>query len=397
VVCLQIQKVIKSIKRSKDIQILLLAFFIYFPLIFLGYGSDYDSYNVFWVGKNFIETLDYIPSRVPGFFVYETIIFFLNIIGGSILTNFGSLCMSLLILAVFMYICKRYGVPNYRFLAIIMMAHPYYLVNSTCTMDYLFALGFAMIGFWMLLEGKFVAAGVIMAMGVGSRLTTALVAGVMLLWAFIFDAQNRKRILLSGVITVIISFIFYLPPITFAEWKTHIFFPSIGGEEFWSLYLRAGRFIYKSVYFWSPPVFSILVWGLVRLGISGKLKGNKKLLQISILALALIIGIEIFYFRLPTEPSYLMPMIPFWMILIGFAFSDKKWVLGLLLSLVIISNFVIINVARPDKINQATGAEFGLWIEPGHLVKDVQKRLEYLACGNQPCTTLSESIRELGE
>ena len=85
------------------------------------------------------------------------------------------------------------------------------------------------------------------------------------------------------------------------------------------------------------------------------------------------------------------------MILISFAFYDKKWVLGLLLSLVIISNFVTINIARPDKVNQATGAEFGLWVEPGHLVKDVQKRLEYLACGNQPCTTLSESIQELGE
>jgi hypothetical protein len=219
----------------------------------------------------------------------------------------------------------------------------------------------------------------------------------MLLWAFIFDVQDRKRIFLSGVIMAIFSFIFYLPPIDFAEWKTHIFFPSIGGEEFWSLYLRTGRFIYKSVYFWGPPAFFILMWGLVRLGISGKLKINKKVLQISVLALALIIGIEIFYFRLPTEPSYLIPTIPFWMILIGFAFSDKKWLLGLLLSLVIISNFVTINIARPDKINQATGAEFGLWIEPGHLVKDVQKRLEYLACGNQPCTTLSESIKELGE
>ena len=394
---MQIKKVVESIKQSKDIQILLLAFFIYFPFIFLGYGSDYDSYNVLWAGKNFIETLDYVPSRVPGFFVYETITFFLNIIGGSFLTNFGSLCMSLVILSVFIYLCKRYGVPNYRFLAIIMMVHPYYLVNSTCTMDYLFALGFTMVGFWMLLEGKFVAAGVTMALGIGSRLTTALVAGVMLLWAFIFEVQDRKRIFLSGVIMAIFSFIFYLPPIDFAEWKTHIFLPSIGGEEFWSLYLRAGRFIYKSVYFWGPPVFFILIWGLVRLGTSGKLMGNKKLLQISILALALIIGIEIFYWRLPTEPSYLIPTIPFWMIQIGFAFSDKKWVLGLLLSLVIISNFVIINIARPDKVNQATGAEFGLWVEPGHLVKDVQKRLEYLACGNQPCTTLSESIQELGD
>ena len=394
---MQIKKVIESVKQSKDFQILLLAFLIYFPFIFLGYGSDYDSYNVLWAGKNFIETFDYVPSRVPGFFVYETITFLLNIIGGSLLTNLGSLCMSLAILYIFMNICKRYGVPNYRLLALIMMVHPYYLVNSTCTMDYLFALGFTMIGFWMLLGGKFLAAGILMALGIGSRLTTALVAGVMLLWAFIFEVQNRKRILLAGVIMMVLAFIFYLPPIDFAEWKTHIFFPSIGGEEFWSLYLRAGRFIYKSIYFWSPPAFFILMWGLVRLGISGKLKGNKKVLQISVLALSLIIGMELFYFRLPTEPAYLVPTIPFWMILIGFAFSDKKWVLGLLLSLVIISNFVTVNIARPDKINQATGAEFGLWIEPGHLVKDVQKRLEYLACGNQPCTTLSESIKELGE
>ena len=376
---------------------MLLAFLIYFPFIFLGYGSDYDSYNVLWAGKNFIETFDYVPSRVPGFFVYETITFFLNIIGGSFLANLGSLCMSLAILSIFMNICKRYGIPNYRLLALIMIVHPYYLVNSTCTMDYLFALGFTMIGFWMLLGGKFLAAGILMALGIGSRLTTALVAGLMLLWAFIFEMQNRKRILLAGVIMMVLAFIFYLPPIDFAEWKTHIFFPSIGGEEFWSLYLRAGRFIYKSIYFWSPPAFFILMWGLVRLGISGKLKGNKKVLQISVLALALIIGMELFYFRLPTEPAYLVPTIPFWMILIGFAFSDKKWVLGLLLSLVIISNFVTISIARPNKVNQATGAEFGLWIESGHLVKDVQKRLEYLACGNQPCTTLSESIKELGE
>jgi len=394
---LQIKKVIESVKQSKDFQILLLAFIIYFPFIFLGYGSDYDSYNVLWAGKNFIETFDYVPSRVPGFFVFETITFFLNIIGGSFLTNLGSLCMSLTILSIFMNICKRYGVPNYRLLALIMMVHPYYLVNSTCTMDYLFALGFTMIGFWMLLGGKFLAAGILMALGIGSRLTTALVAGVMLLWAYIFEVQNRKRILLAGVIMMVLAFIFYLPPIDFAEWKTHIFFPSIGGEEFWSLYLRAGRFIYKSIYFWSPPAFFILMWGLVRLGISGKLKGNKKVLQISVLAIALIIGMELFYFRLPTEPAYLVPTIPFWMILIGFAFSDKKWVLCSLLSLVIISNFVTVSIARPDKVNQATGAEFGLWIEPGHLVKDVQKRLEYLACGNQPCTTLSESIKELGE
>ena len=141
----------------------------------------------------------------------------------------------------------------------------------------------------------------------------------------------------------------------------------------------------------------ILLWGLARVAATGRFKMNKKTLQISVLSIALIIGMELFYFRLPTEPAYLIPTIPFWLILLGLAFSDKKWVLGVLLALVVLSNFVTFTTARPDKVNQATGAEFGLWVEPGHLVKDVQKRLEYLACGNHPCTTLSEAIKELGE
>jgi len=106
---------------------------------------------------------------------------------------------------------------------------------------------------------------------------------------------------------------------------------------------------------------------------------------------------EMFYFRLPTEPSYLIPTIPFWMIIAGYAFKDKKWVLRVLLALVILSNVVIIEVAKPDRVNQATGANFGVWIEQGHLVRDVTKRLEYLACGNQPCATDSDAIRDLNK
>jgi hypothetical protein len=397
VVRLQLKEIIKQIKQNKDLHVLLLAAGIYFPFLFLGYGSDYDTYRVLWVGRNYVETLDYVPSRVPGFFIFETITYFLDSIGGSFLTNFGSLIMSLLIISIFLFICKRYQVPNYRFLAVILMVHPYFLVNSTCTMDYLFALGFTMIGFWLLLKGKFPLAGFMMALGIGSRLTIAAVAGLLLLWVFIFDRQNRKRIFMAGVIMAVFAFIFYLPPITFAEWKTHIFFPSVGGEEYWSLYLRVGRFLYKSVYFWSPPVFVILIWGLVRLFTTARLKGNKKYLQIGLISLSLIAGMQLFYLWLPTEPSYLIPTIPFWLILIGITFSDKKWVLRLMLALVILSNFVTFTTVRPNVVNQATGAEFGLWVEPGHLVKDVQKRLEYLACGNLPCTTLSDAIRGLGE
>lgn len=388
---------LKAFFKDPDRKILLIAFCIYLPFIFLGYGSDYDSYNVIWAGKNFVETLDYVPSRVPGFFVYEFITYFFNLVGGSLLTNLASVGMSLLILYHFMRFCKVNLVPHYRMLTLILMLHPYYWVNSTCTMDYLFSFGFAFLGLMKLNDRKFLAAGLLMALGIGSRLTTGLVAGSFLLWAFIMQKENRGKVIMSGIITAVVAVLFYLPSLDFAEWNFAYFSPSVGTEIFWTPVLRFGRFVYKSIYFWSPPVLVIMVWGVLRLVVRRTSRihlADKSLLYA---CAGLILIIQLFYLYIPTEPAYLIPTIPFWLILMGVAFADKKKVLAILLALVVLSNFVSINVARPDKVNQATGAQYGLWIEPGHLVKDVNKRIEYVNCGYQPCELLELSEEILAE
>lgn len=388
---------VKRFYQDTDHKILLLALCIYLPFLFLGYGSDYDSYNVVWAGKNFVETLDYVPSRVPGFFIYEFITFIFNWIGGSILTNLASVGMSLLILKHFMCFSKEKQVPHYRLLTLILMIQPYYLVNSTCTMDYLFAFGFAFLGLMKFRDRKFFAAGVLMALGIGSRLTTGLVVAVFYLWVFFTQKEDRGKIILGGVITVCLTVLFYVPSLDFAEWNLAYVSPSVGTEVFWTPMLRIGRWVYKTIYFWSPPVILVLAWGVVRL--IAKRSKWKQLPDRSVLlaSAALILVIQSFYLYIPTEPAYMIPTIPFWLILMGVAFSDKKSVLTVLLILVVLSNFVSINVARPDKVNQATGAQYGLWIEPGHLVKDVKKRIEYLNCGNQPCSLLEADEEMLVE
>ena len=381
---------IKSFFNPPERRVLVLAFCIYLPFIFLGYGSDYDSYNVLWAGKYFVHTLDYVPSRVPGFFVFEALTYIFNSIGGSLLTNFASLCMSLLILHHFMQLCREHAVPHYPLLAVILMLQPYYLVNSTCTMDYLFAFGFVFWGLMVIRKGNYLAAGLLMALGIGSRLTSALPAGIFLAWAFLSQPEKRGKVILSGLVTLVLAFLFYLPPLDFAEWQMHIFSPSVGTEVFWAPILRLGRFVYKTVYFWSPFVFAILVWGMIRL-ISSRLKWNKPEFNgLPLTAAAVILGMQAFYLRLPTEPSYLIPTIPFWLILMGIAFADRRRVLAVMLALVILSNFLVVNIARPDQVNQATGAQYGLWVEPGHLVRDVQTRLEYIGCGYQPCSYLED-------
>lgn len=388
---------VKTFFQDTDRKILLLAFCIYLPFIFLGYGSDYDSYNVVWAGKNFAETLDYVPSRVPGFFIFEFFIFFLNLIGGYFLTNLAVMGMSLLILRNFLQFCKANQVPHYRLLSLILMLHPYYWANSTCTMDYLFAFGFAFWGLMKFRDRKFFAAGVLMALGIGSRLTTGLVVAVFYLWVFFTQKQDRGKIILSGVLTAILTILFYVPSMDFAEWNFAYVSPSVGTNIYWTPILRFGRFVYKTIYFWSPPVIFLLGWGVVRI-LAKKSKWSllpdKSLLPVSIVV---IVVIQLFYLYIPTEPSYMIPTIPFWLILMGVAFADKKKGLVVLLALVILANFVSFNVARPDKVNQATGAQYGLWIEPGHLVKDVTKRIEYMNCGFQPCELVEPGEEILAE
>ncbi len=234
-------------------RVLLAALVLYVPFLFLGYGSDMDTYNVLWAGTNFAQTLDYVPSRGPGFFVFETIQFFLNAAGGSLLTNLSVMGMSLVTLYGFMRLCRQFNIPHWALLGLILAVHPYYCVNSTCTMDYLFALGFVFLGILQVLRGKYFTAGAVMALGVGSRATAVLAAGGFLIWYFLIQADCRKKLLLTGFTAAVFTAVFYLPPASFSEWTMRFLAATIGGQEFWTPYLRVGRFVYKNIYFWGPP------------------------------------------------------------------------------------------------------------------------------------------------
>jgi hypothetical protein len=372
-------------KKLTDNHLILLALILYVPLLFLGYGSDYDSYNVLWTGQHFAQTFDYVPSRVPGFLVYETLTFFINSLGGAFLTNLTSMGMALLVLYVFMRLCRQYEVPHYQLLTLILMVQPYFWVNATCTMDYFFAIGFIFLGILQVLRGKYFTAGVAFALGVGSRLTVSLIAAVIILWFFFSLPQKRWQIVQTAIVGAIFGLSFYLPSADFAEWHTTFLSASVGGQEYWTPYLRLGRFVYKNIYFWSPLVFAILIWGALRL--MGKVK-NRTLPNHSglpLACLAVIVVMDAFYLYIPTEPSYLLPTLPFWLILCGYAFESKPRVLTWMLGLTLIFNFVNFNIARPNVADKATGAQYGLWVEPGYMVTDIEKRLEYIGCGYQPC------------
>jgi hypothetical protein len=372
-------------KRKPDHILLAVAALLYTPFLFMGYGSDVDTYGVLLAGRHFAQTFDYVPSRGPGFFVFESITFLLDQIGGSFLTNLAVMGMALAILYCFMRLCREYGLPNYRWLCAALMVHPFFWANAACTMDYLFAVGFVFIGMIQIRRGRYFTAGAAFALGAGSRLTIALLAGCFMIWQFILEPSARKKLVQTGLVFGLATVIFYLPPAHFAQWTPRFLVATVGGQEYWSPLMRAGRWGYKNLMFWTIPGFILLAGILIFGAVRTRLKFLIQYKCLPLFALVTALLYEFFYMGIPTEPSYLIPTIPLALIAFSAAVGARRWPAIALTSILLAGAFVNINIARPDLLNRATSAQYGLWLERGHLLELTDERLNYQLCNRPAC------------
>ncbi len=364
--------------------LLLLAFLLYLPLTFLGYGSDVDSYRVITAGRSFWQSADYVPSRRPVFIVHEMMTFLLDQIGGSLLSNLGTLALSLLALYSFYRICQHYRIPHALLLTTILIVQPVYWVNSTCSIDYVWAMGFLLAGFWLMTEEKPLFAGVAFGLAAGSRLTSVLaIAGILLLF-FLKGKHMRKNALIAGFISVFLTAAALYLPLDFAGFRANFWGLSTGADELWTPTMRLGRFAYKNIYFWGLPTVLLLAVLLVFV-----LKGSRNFkgtqMAIGLLSLWVIVSHQILFLRYPIELEYLLPTLPFWLILLGIGLSGRKQMLVILLVCVLFSNFVDINIAQPDTPSAASDATFGVWLEKGYTLEDLHWRTQLTGCEDSDC------------
>ena len=369
---------------QKDNIFLLIPLFLYLPFIFLGYGPDSDTYEVLRTGNTFIRNFDYIPSRSPGYLVFEVFTFFANRIGGSIATNLMVIFMSLVCLYGFYSLCKALSIPNPKYLVLMVALNPYYWVASTTTMDYVFALGFFFMGVMLLLKKKAPYAGIAFSLAVGSRMTTILLVVFILILLFVLKLITFKEVAISFALTAIFSAIFYIPPLDFVKyrwWK--IFRPDLGGTEYWSLYLRVGRFLYKNMALFSLPVCLFFV-GMGIYLLKKKVKVETAFLKIIAVSLLVFLAYEVLFFYAPLEPSYLLVILPFVFMTVGIFLQSRKALLALLI-LIFVSNFAVISFAHPNLANHATSAQYGLWLDPGYLVGETSLRMKVINCADLNC------------
>jgi hypothetical protein len=378
----------KKVDAQKRINPYIFLFLLYIPLIFMGYGSDNDTYSVLDTWKKFLLTKDYVPSRLPGYVIHEFGTYLFAKIGGSVLSNLVTLLFSILICLIFIKILRMLSLPDIAVLLLIL--NPVYIVNSTSTTDYLWAMCFFVGGIYLLLKKKILFANVCLGMAAAIRLSYGLlVLGVFIYFFFVYFKEDHKvfKTFLPGALVILaINFAAYYLPMDFTEWRMSLYLhASVGDASLWSPLMRIGRWGYKNLLFWGiPTVLLILCLFASRLKSFKQIReaDNKIVVWCSIIILVLT---EIIFFFYPIEIEYLFPILPFTALLMAMLFKEKKGMIALLAILIFLNGFYSINLAQPNKPNQASSAKVQVSLSQGYLVNNAAERLSLIHCSSLAC------------
>lgn len=364
---------------------LAVAFLLFLPLIFLGYGEEPDSYIIVRAGKRFLLTWSYNPSRRPGAAAYEIPEAFLNRLGGSVLSNFGSLLASMAFLACFTWILKRFEIPQRHRLIWGVILLPMYWNNSTVTQDYVWALCFAAVGLMLALRGTYGWAGLAWGISIGSRATSVILVASFLLFLFLERSSPRKGILVAAVIAMLSGIACFLPMLSSSTPFAFLQGANWGDEQMWTWYLRLGRFVYKNIYLWGLPAAITLLVGLYFCIREYRLLLHSRWKPLLVASAFIVLAHEALFMLYPMKPEYLLPTVPFVLIILGIGLQRRPRVLAVFVGFIAAYCVISIDIARPDVRWRARGATFGIFPEKGRLLQTISERLENRHCATIEC------------
>jgi len=344
---------------------------LYLPFVGSGPGSNPDSIRELSAGAQLLWQHRYVMSRPPGYFPYEMLCGVLYFFGGSIANNCASVLVSLMLLDSFLTICGRLQVPHRHLLAAMMAIHPIYWTASTSTIDYIWALACCFLGWRLMLNRRNISAGAMLGLAIGIRLASVLLVAPLLVSSLAPRLRDRN-LWLTVALAGGLGAVWYLPAYM-ASGNSLAFLTYYIGSWSWSGQLA--RFIYKNVYFWGLPA-ALFILAMTPMIIGRLRRCDRKFRPLLALSLSISILIEGLFFNIPVQRAYLLPVLPFTLMLCGIAMRDRGHLLATMTLLLLSYNFVNVNFARADVPNHATFARLGVFIEPGYLLSDATRRLE---------------------
>lgn len=342
--------------------ILFIQTVLFLPFLIDGsISADWDSYASLASGKILFEELTYIPSRPPGFPLYELLLGVLSTTPTRFTIFFHYLVGLFFTIYIYKSLPETKLKPIYAF---IFFTSSVYLISAYTAIDYVLGAFFGFAFLNKIREQKFVLAYFLIIVSCGIRLSNVifLIAGCIFLY---FSDKDSKKIAI--LITSLIPIIFlYLPSYLVGGGVCFLNLTNIDHN----LYERLGRYFYKQIQFFGILGSLILIFYFFK---HIRKIEYKDPFHLSIIFI--FISFQLSFLRLPTEKGHLLPALICFLFLINNIEIKRKFLYLVLISS-LLSNFFAIEFLKPDIPNHATSAEFSIFIDDGYLVKDFKIRAD---------------------
>jgi len=310
------------------------------PFLGAGYGEHADNWRIALAARHIAETGVYEYSRAPGYPVQEYVCSRIWKTGPFGLNLMDALFCTASVL-FFALICIEYGVGDWWLASLTLAFVPVLYVNSVSSKDFPWALAFLLAAWWCALRTRPVLTGLLLGLAMGCRITSGATALPIAL-ILIDGAQNRvaiRRVLVTGLISALVVVAAFAP--VFIRYGTD-FFNFYAEHAFPGPLQIAAR-------------MTLEVWGL--LGVAGiclallaasmpvaearpAVSSRQALAWISMLVIYVIA-----FFCLPDEAAYLIPAIPFILLLVWRV--TPRWAFLTCCALIIASPFLTWSGLRP--------------------------------------------------
>jgi len=350
--------------KTPYIFILILSFVLSrIPLLNLGFGIDADAWRIANSAFDLRNSHVYHTSRFPGYPLPE----YVNslIIGhGWIATNSMTMILSLISVIFFARILKDLNVKNKGLLVLTYAFLPVLWINSTNTMDYMWALTFIVIAWFFVLKKQYAFAGLMMGLAIGSRITSAILIFPFL---YLIWMENRRIKDCSHFIVsaVIVSFLLFLPLFLTYGFKFLTYYPGKINPILYAGYHLIECFGLLPVFFG----FAVLVVSLKTI-FESIFRGDKDILFL----LSTIVLISILFIKAPYEAEYLIPAIPFGLLFINRICKRRELIVFLCILLLLSNSFVSFCTVKRNN----EGKIVIHTIDDGMIKRNIEERTEQI-------------------
>ncbi len=355
-------------------RLILVAFVVGSPALFLGYGTDIDIANVLRAGQSFFDG-DYELSRPPGNLPYEVLAYSLDVVLGSSGVVLGSLVTGAAALLALAALMRSEAIDPVPPVAVV-LASPWWWIASTSLGDYLLAIALVLGGAYARTRDSVWIAGLCFGLAIGVRASTVGLVGAGLL----ADLWGRRReevlpLFATGAVTVAVGLACFVP-VWLASDRTLDFVTT--ETQVTNLTTLIGRWGVKNLAFWGVVTVGALLWWVATRLRADLPWRTSRLVRFALLG---VIWTEAVYLRFPWKPLHLLPALVFVAILVARSPRRLQWAIGGALAL---NAVVTLTVATPDVPHRATTGDLDLELRPGVVLTDLDCRFEDLDAGAWP-------------